>query len=62
MDAARKKTLASQLIVTASMENSMPIVGMATIKDDTIKGARKEPPAEIIRIFLLAGDEAILTT
>jgi hypothetical protein len=61
MDAARKKTLASQLIETASMENSTPIVGMATIKADTMNGARKEPPAEIIRIFLLAEDEGIST-
>ena len=61
MDAARKKTVASQLIATASMENSMPMVGMATIRADTMKGARKEPPAEIIRIFLLAGDDAMLT-
>ena len=61
IDAARKKTVASQLISTALMENSMPIAGMATIKADTMKGARKEPHAEIISIFLLAGDVAILT-
>jgi len=61
MDAARKKTVASQLMATASMENSTPIVGMATIRADTIKGARKEPPAEIIRIFLLAMGVAMLT-
>jgi len=59
MDAARKKTVASQLIATASMVNSLPIVGIATIKADTMNGAKKEPPAEIIRRYLLAGDEAI---
>jgi glycerol-3-phosphate responsive antiterminator len=38
----------------------MPIVGIATIKAETMKGARKEPHAEIIRIFLLAEDVAML--
>jgi hypothetical protein len=59
MDAARKNTFASQLIAPVSMENSMPIVGMTTIKADTMNGASKEPPAEIIRIFRLAEEEGI---
>ena len=59
IDAARKNTVASQLIEAAFMLNSLPIVGMATTKADTMKGARKEPPAEIIKMYFLAGDDAI---
>ena len=56
MDAARKKTVASQLMATAFIPNSTPIVGMATVRADTMNGARNEPPAEITRRCILAGD------
>ncbi len=59
MDAARKKTVASQLMATASILNSIPILGIATVRADTMNGARNEPPAEIIRRCLLAEDEAM---
>jgi hypothetical protein len=59
MDAARKKTVASQLMATASILNSTPMVGMATVRADTMNGARNEPPAEIIKRCLLAEDGVI---
>jgi hypothetical protein len=59
IEAERKKAVDSQLISAALMENSLPIVGMATIKDETIKGARNDPPAEINIMYFLSVDEVI---
>jgi hypothetical protein len=59
MEAARKKAVASQLMATASMENSMPMVGMATIREETMKGARNDPPADISNKYLFPDVGAI---
>ena len=54
MEAARKKAVASWLISTALIENSLPMVGMATIRDETMNGARKEPLAVIVNMDFLS--------
>jgi hypothetical protein len=60
MEAARKKAAPSQLMATASMENSMPIDGTATISEETMKGARNDPPADINATYFLSDVDAII--
>jgi len=60
MAAARKKAVGSQLISTELMENSIPMVGMATMRAETMKGAMNDPPAEIMSRYLFSTLEVTL--
>jgi hypothetical protein len=61
IEAARKKAVDIQLISAALIENSLPIAGMATIKDETMKGARNDPLADIKSRYFFPVEEAILS-
>lgn len=60
IEAARKKAVDIQLISAALIENSRPIAGIATIKDETIKGARNDPLADIKSSYFFRIDEGML--
>jgi hypothetical protein len=62
MAAASKKDVATQLSITASIANSSPIVGSATLMDEPIKGVRKEAEAEDKRATLFTPEELKIPT
>jgi hypothetical protein len=54
-----KKILVSQPSSSGFPENSWPIVGRATIREETMNGAREEPRAEASRTFRFDESETI---
>lgn len=60
IEAARKKAVDIQLISAALIENSLPIDGIATIRDETINGARNDPLADIKSRYFFRMDEGML--